>query len=89
MSKIFTPSVYGETKDNPTPCLFLAKAWMLWRARQTPGWEDSSRSRARLLAEEDSLLRQGLLACSHFDQNAKASNLLRTFMPALSEDVAG
>ena len=52
MSKTITFTTIGEIRENVTRCPLLLKAWMLWRARMTPGWIESDGARMRLFREE-------------------------------------
>ena len=52
MSKTITFTTIGEIRENVTRCPLLLKAWMLWRARMTPGWIESDGARMRLCREE-------------------------------------
>ena len=52
MTKTITFTIIGETRENATCSTLLLKAWMLWRARMTPGWIESDGARVRLFREE-------------------------------------
>ena len=84
-SKTMLPSKCGETRDVPTRSFLVLKAWIIWRARQTDGFLESSASRQRRFDEEaEDLLAHikriqpqadGLLG------NAHATTLLREWAP--------
>ena len=38
MSKTITPHTIKESRNEPTKSMIYLKAWMIWRARNAPGW---------------------------------------------------
>ena len=52
MTKTITFNTIGETCENATCSTLLLKAWMLSRARMTPGWIERDGARVRLFREE-------------------------------------
>ena len=86
MSKTFTPTKFGETREDPRRCWALLKAWMIWRARGAPGWIDAEGGRQRLVADEEELLRESLARCN-FRGNDQAFAELSKWAPALAATV--
>ena len=85
MSKTITPYTVGEAREFPVRTMVLLKTWMLWRARQIPGWIEREDARQRLFTEEADLVfaeikrlqpqEDGLLG------NFEASEMLLSFVP--------
>ena len=85
MSKTITPKTVGEERADPVRTLLLLKAWMLWRARQIPGWIESCSARQRLFTEEaDLVLAQVKRMQPQNDRllgNTLASKMMRDWVP--------
>jgi hypothetical protein len=85
MSKTITPSTVGEERDYPVRTMLLLKTWMLWRARQIPGWIESDDARQRLFTEEADLVFAEIKRLQPQEDrllgNYEASKMLRGFVP--------
>ena len=85
LSKHITPRHYGETRDDPTVCLFLLRAWSIWRARQG-GWANAFAWRSNHFAEQESQLERDVAMYNAADKllgNDAANADLRIALPQL------
>ena len=84
LSKTFSPKDFGESTNDSPRTMLLARAWMLWRARQG-GWLLNDEHRVSIFARETDLLLRAINRLQPQAEtvlgNRAASEMLSQFVP--------